>query len=68
MMMTNGFGAILGSWTSGILIDAYFTTDGHKDWEGIWFTFAAYSLVIAIVFAIIFKHKHDPKALEDFKH
>ena len=36
MMMTNGFGAILGSWTSGILIDAFFTIDGHKDWEGIW--------------------------------
>ena len=68
MTMTNGFGAILGSWTSGILIDAYFTTDGHKDWEGIWFTFAAYSLVIAIVFAIVFKHKHNPKALENFKH
>ena len=68
MMMTNGFGAIFGSWTSGILIDAFFTTDGHKDWEGIWFTFAAYSLVIAIVFAIVFKHKHDPKVLEDFKH
>ena len=68
MMMTNGFGAILGSWTSGILIDTYFTTDGHKDWDGIWFTFAAYSLVIAIIFAIVFKHKHDPKALEDFKH
>ena len=65
MMMTNGFGAFLGSRISGIVIDNYFTmADGRFDWKGIWFSFAAYSLVVAVLFAIFFRHKHDPKALE----
>lgn len=69
MMMTNGFGAIFGSWTSGILIDNFFKdTQGHFQWEGIWFTFAAYSLVIAILFAIMFKHKHNPDEVKNISH
>jgi len=68
MMMTNGFGAIFGSVVSGFLIDRYFTSDAGKDWNGIWLTFAAYSLVVAILFAILFKHKHDPEAIEEVQH
>ena len=69
MMMTNGFGAILGSWSSGIIIDNYFRdANGHFEWQGIWFTFAAYSLVIAILFAIFFKHKHVPEEVAEVKH
>ncbi len=69
MMMTNGFGAFLGSRLSGILIDKYFTLDGGGfDWKGIWLTFAAYSLVVAVLFAVVFKHKHDPKAVANFHH
>ena len=64
MMMTNGFGAIFGSWTSGVLIDHFFTAgNGDFQWQGIWFTFAAYSLVVAILFAFFFKHKHEPGKL-----
>jgi NHS family xanthosine MFS transporter len=64
MMMTNGFGAFLGSFISGIIIDTFFIkTNGHFDWQGIWLAFAAYSLVVAILFAILFKHKHNPDAL-----
>jgi NHS family xanthosine MFS transporter len=63
MMMTNGFGAFLGSRLSGIVIDTYFTLgDGTFDWKGIWFAFAGYSLVVAILFAILFRHKHDKSA------
>ena len=59
MMMTNGFGAVLGSSVSGLIIQHYFTAaDGTKDWPSIWLTFAGYSLVIAVLFVIIFKHKH----------
>jgi MFS transporter, NHS family, xanthosine permease len=69
MMMTNGFGAFLGSRISGIVIDKYFSTNGViSDWQGIWLTFAIYSLVVAVLFAILFKHKHDPAVLKDFKH
>ena len=59
MMMTNGFGAVLGSSISGLVIQHYFTlADGTKDWHGIWLTFAAYSLVIAVLFVVFFRHKH----------
>jgi MFS transporter, NHS family, xanthosine permease len=68
MMMTNGFGAVLGSLSSGYLIDNYFTQSGKKDWHNIWLTFAIYALVIAVAFAIFFKHKHDPKELETITH
>lgn len=64
MMMTNGFGAFLGSRISGIVIDRYFKTGDDFNWHGIWLAFAGYSLVVAILFALFFKHKHDPKAIE----
>lgn len=100
MMMTNGFGAILGSQVSGWLIDKYYTqsfstveelatrlqtsidnpklleyihnkgisiTNGLfntpiqlKNWQDIWIAFAAYTLVIVVLFALLFKHKHYP--------
>lgn len=68
MMMTNGFGAIMGSSISGYLIDTYFTHEGVKDWHTIWLTFAIYALVIAVFFGIMFKHKHDPNAVENVSH
>ncbi len=68
MMMTNGFGAILGSLSSGYLIDNYFTENGLKDWHNIWLTFAIYALVITIGFAILFKHKHNPEDVSKVNH
>ena len=70
MMMTNGFGAVLGSAISGVVIDTYFILpDGvTKDWKGIWMSFAIYALIVTVLFAVIFKHKHDPKSLENFEH
>jgi NHS family xanthosine MFS transporter len=68
MMMTNGFGAIFGSAVSGYLIDAYFTHNGSKDWHTIWLSFAIYALVIAIAFAFLFKHTHNPKDVEHVGH
>ena len=62
MMMTNGFGAFLGSRISGRIIDSYYTLpNGDRSWPGIWLCFAAYALVIAILFLVLFKHKHDSK-------
>jgi NHS family xanthosine MFS transporter len=61
MMMSNGFGAFFGGLVSGMVIDAYYTNaQGVRDWQGIWFAFAAYALVIAVLFAVFFKHKHEP--------
>lgn len=110
MMMTNGFGAVFGSYIAGWAIDKFFThrfttvtelstylqttpdnqsfldilknsfhsvvnADGTlstvvmmKDWHNIWLSFAAYALVLAILFWVLFKHKHDPKAVENISH
>jgi len=68
MMMTNGIGAVLGSSISGIVIQKYFTnTDDSKDWHGIWLTFAIYALIVAVLFVILFKHKHDPDAIQNIQ-
>jgi NHS family xanthosine MFS transporter len=65
MMMTNGVGAVLGSSISGIVIDQFFTySDNSKDWPGIWISFSFYALVVAILFVILFKHKHVPGLVE----
>ncbi|MBF7093188.1 nucleoside permease [Flavobacterium sp. ALJ2] len=39
-----------------------------KDWHNIWLSFAVYALVIAIAFAVLFKHKHNPKEFENMSH
>jgi NHS family xanthosine MFS transporter len=65
MMMTNGVGAWLGSKISGYVISEYFIyPDGGRDWHGIWLTFAIYALVVAVLFAILFRHKHVPGSNE----
>ena len=66
MLMTNGIGAFLGTYISGRVVD-YFTTAGPvvngqvqyvKDWQSIWFSFAAYALVLGIVFPLVFRYRH----------
>jgi len=69
MMMTNGFGAFLGSKISGYVIDKYYTgPSGDRIWHDIWLTFAIYALIIAILFTVLFRHKHYPNAIGDVKH
>ena len=61
MMMTNGVGAFLGSKISGYVIDRYYVLPGGvRDWQGIWLAFAAYAFVVAILFMLLFRHKHVP--------
>lgn len=71
MLMTNGIGAVLGNILAGLVIAKWFEPDGVRIWNigsfenpvwfNIWFVFAAYSLVIAILFAILFKYKYVPE-------
>lgn len=69
MMMTNGVGAFLGSVISGWAIDRYFTLPGGgKMWHEIWLSFAIYALVVAVAFAILFKHKHQPEDVASVSH
>lgn len=71
MFMTNGIGAMIGGYGSGLVVD-YFTKinpDTHeiisRDWQNIWFSFAGYALVLAIIFPVVFKYKHDSNALKN---
>lgn len=59
MIMTNGLGAFFGGIISGWVVD-HFTVNGVQDWQSIWFAFAGYALVLAIVFPFVFKYKHKP--------
>lgn len=69
MMMTNGFGAIIGSSASGFIIQKLFTNpDNSIMWSDVWLVFAAYALVVAILFAIFFKHKHEPDKVANISH
>ncbi|NOZ35557.1 MAG: nucleoside permease [Chlorobi bacterium] len=67
IIMTNGLGAIIGAYGSGYIIDLY-TEKGIKDWTSIWFIFAAYAFVIGILFALLFKYKHNPEKIKEIKH
>jgi NHS family xanthosine MFS transporter len=58
MIMTNGFGAYLGGVSSGFVVDL-FTKEGVKDWPSIWLVFAAYALVLGLLFPFLFKYKHE---------
>jgi MFS transporter, NHS family, xanthosine permease len=62
MLMTNGIGAFLGGTLSGWVVD-YFTSDGIRDWQSIWLTFAGYSLILAVIFPIAFHYKHDRESV-----
>lgn len=64
MLMTNGLGATVGSFTAKAIINNYVYADGLSaieqtaGWRTSWYIFAAYAMVVAIAFAILFKYKH----------
>lgn len=64
MVMTNGLGATLGSLGAKAVINANVYAEGLSaveqtaGWRTSWFIFAAYALVVAILFAVLFKYKH----------
>jgi NHS family xanthosine MFS transporter len=57
MLVTNGIGATLGGYGSGLVVDL-FTKDGIRDWPAIWLCFAAYALILGLTFPFLFKYKH----------
>ena len=64
MMMTNGLGASIGSLSAQAVVNHF--TAGKEGaelmagWSGAWYAFAAFAFVLAILFAIVFKYKHEP--------
>ncbi|MBR0361385.1 MAG: MFS transporter [Paraprevotella sp.] len=69
MMMTNGFGATIGTLAAQAVVNHYVpqlsdTVTGVQvieGWNTSWFIFAAYALVVASLFAICFRYKHVPE-------
>ncbi|MEG2071108.1 MAG: MFS transporter, partial [Bacteroidales bacterium] len=53
MIMTNGFGAFFGSYVAGAVVDKI-------GWPYSWYVFAVYALIVTILFAFVFKYKHEP--------
>ncbi|MBD5190071.1 MAG: nucleoside permease [Bacteroidales bacterium] len=66
MIMTNGLGASIGTWIAGTyVINRYVDMSADADaaanlsgWQTSWFIFAAYALIISILFIFLF---HSPK-------
>ncbi|MBC7534065.1 MAG: nucleoside permease [Ferruginibacter sp.] len=67
MFMTNGIGAMFGGYGAGLVVD-YFTTNGITDWQSTWFAFAGYALVLAAIFPLVFRYRHDPEGLHSGHH
>jgi len=55
MMMTNGFGATIGTLAAGAVVDATVYKAANPSWPNAWFIFAGYALVVGILFWILFK-------------
>ncbi len=64
MMMTNGVGATIGTLGAQAVVNqfVYSQTEPYAVWQGwqsAWYIFAAYALVIALLFWVLFKYKHE---------
>lgn len=65
MMMTNGMGAMFGTLTAQAIINANVFSlpenaveERMAGWATCWYIFAAYALVVAVLFTILFRYKH----------
>ncbi len=72
MLMTNGLGATIGTLSAGWLIDrhchwqqfgdnTFLVGNTPSSWKIAWLSFAGFALVVAILFAILFRYKHQPE-------
>lgn len=68
MLMTNGIGATVGTLSAQVVVNLYTHPQPFNgqiytvgDWKTVWFIFAAYALVVAILFAMVFKYKFVPQ-------
>ena len=69
MIMTNGIGATIGTLGAQAIVDKFVFSQPEglaqvAGWSTAWYVFAAYALVVAVLFAIVFKYKHDPAKMQ----
>ncbi|MBE6231430.1 MAG: MFS transporter [Bacteroidales bacterium] len=55
MLMTNGIGATIGTLSAQAIVNHFVYNAAEPNWSAAWYTFAAYALVVAILFMILFK-------------
>ena len=64
MLMTNGLGATIGTLAAGKVIQNFCRWENGYligDWRSAWLIFACFALVVAILFAVCFRYKHERK-------
>lgn len=55
MLMTNGIGATVGTLSAQAVVNALVYQSETPQWSTAWYIFAGYALVVAILFAILFR-------------
>ena len=58
MMMTNGIGATIGTLAAGEVVNHFCKWEGDYllgNWQTCWFIFAAFALIVGVLFALLFK-------------
>ena len=67
VIMTNGIGATVGTLSAQMVVNHFvdFGSDAPQvaGWSSAWFVFAGYALVVAVLFALIFRYKHTPEEI-----
>ena len=59
MLMTNGIGATIGTLSAQAVVNHFVYNAAEPNWSAAWYTFAAYAVVVAILFMILFKEPKD---------
>ena len=59
MLMTNGIGATVGTLSAQAVVNHFVYNAAEPNWSAAWYTFAAYAVVVAILFMILFKEPKD---------
>ena len=62
MLMTNGIGATIGTLGAQGIVNKFVYNAAEPSWSTAWYIFAAYALVVGVLFMILFK---DPKKQVD---
>lgn len=57
MLMTNGLGATLGTVGAGWVVNHFVYQSATPDWRAAWMVFAAYALLVALLFILLFREK-----------
>ena len=59
MLMTNGIGATVGTLSAQAIVNHFVYNAAEPNWSTAWYIFAAYALVVALLFMILFKEPKD---------